>query len=87
MSQAPLEIAYSDEAVRTLRRLNKRELIRLKIRELADNPESLRGNVTRLQGRPESRLRVQEWRVIFRIEGDTLRIDKVLPRGQVYEVK
>jgi mRNA interferase RelE/StbE len=86
MSQGPREIRYSDEALRTLRRLNKRDLVRRKIRELADNPDSLRANVKRLQGRSDSRLRVQDWRVIFRVEGNVLWIDKVLPRGSAYEV-
>ena len=87
MSQGPREIRYSDEALRALRRLNKRDLVRRKIRELADNPDSLRANVKRLQGRSDSRLRVQDWRVIFRVEGNVLWIDKVLPRGSAYEVK
>ena len=86
MSQTPLEIRYSDEALRTLRRLNKRALIRRKIEELASESGLLRPNVKRLQGRPESRLRVQDWRVIFRIEGSILWIDKILPRGLAYEV-
>lgn len=87
MSQDPLEIRYSDEALLTLRRLNKRDLIRRKIRDLAESPASMHSNVTRLQGRPESRLRVQDWRVIFRVQEGTLWIDKVLPRGVAYEVK
>ena len=87
MSHGRLGIRYSDEALRTLRRLNKRDLIRRKIEELAENPESLRANVKRLHGRPESRLRIQDWRVILRIEGDVLWIDKVLPRSSAYEVK
>ena len=87
MSHQWLEIRYSDEALRALRRLNKRDLIRRKIEELAANPGSLRPNVKRLQGRPESRLRVQDWRVIFRIERDILWIEEVLPRGSAYEVK
>ena len=87
MSHQRLEIRYSDEALRALRRLNKRDLIRRKIEELAENPESLRANVKRLQGRPESRLRVQDWRVILRIEGSILWVDKVLPRSSAYEVK
>jgi mRNA interferase RelE/StbE len=86
MSQSALEIRYADEVLRTLRRLNKRDLIRRKIEELAANPDSLRSNITRLQGRPESRLRIQDWRVIFRIEGKILWIDKVMPRGSAYEV-
>ena len=86
MSQAVLQIRYSEEVLRTLRRLNKRDLIRRKIEELAADPGSLRSNIKRLQDRPESRLRVQDWRVIFRVEGDILWIDKVLPRGSAYEV-
>ena len=86
MSQTILEIRYADEVLRTLRRLNKRDLVRRKIEELAADPESLRSNVTRLQGRPENRLRAQDWRVIYRIEGSILWIDKVLPRGSAYEV-
>jgi len=81
-----LEIRYSEEVLRTLRRLNKRDLIRRKIEELADDPGSLRSNITRLQDRPESRLRVQDWRVNFRIERNILWIDKVLPRRSAYEV-
>ena len=86
MSHTRLEIRYSEEVLRTLRRLNKRDLIRRKIEELADDHEKLRSNITRLQGRPESRLRVQDWRVIFRIERNILWIDKILPRGSAYEV-
>lgn len=87
MSQTALEIRYSDEALRTLRRSNKRDLIRRKIEDLAADRDSLRANVKRLQGRPESRLRVQDWRVIFRIEGTILWIDKILPRRSAYEVE
>lgn len=87
MSQRALEIRYSVESLRTLRRLNKRDLIRRKIEEFAADPESLQANVKRLEGRPESRLRIQDWRVIFRIEGSILWIDKVLPRASAYEVK
>lgn len=86
MSQVALEIRYSAEVLRTLRRLNKRNLIRQKIEELASGPESQHANVVRLHGRSDFRLRVQDWRVIFRIEGQILWIDKILPRGSVYEV-
>ena len=86
MSQEALQIRYSEEALRSLRRLNKRDLIRQKIEEFAADPDSLRSNIKRLQGRPESRLRVQDWRVIFRVEGEILWIDKILPRGSAYEV-
>jgi mRNA interferase RelE/StbE len=71
-------------ALRALRRSDKRELIARKIEQLAANPHSMAANVKKLQGRPESRLRVQGWRVIFRIEGGVLQIDEIGPRGSVY---
>jgi mRNA interferase RelE/StbE len=43
--------------------------------------------VSRLQGRPEYRLRVQDWRVIYRLVDDriVLLVIKIGARGQVYE--
>lgn len=84
-----MEIIYSRSALRALLRSDKRELIRQKIAELAADPEALgpnviRPNVIRLQGRPEFRLRVQNWRIIFRIEDRMLLIDDIGPRGSVY---
>ena len=81
-----MEIRFSKSAAKALVRSNKRVLIRQKIGELADDPLSLSANVKRLQGRPEYRLRVQDWRVIFRIEDDVLWIDDIAPRGSAYEV-
>lgn len=72
--------------MRALLRSNKRTLIRQKIDELANDSASLEANVKRLQGRPEYRLRVQDWRVIFRIDQDILWIDDIAPRGSAYEV-
>nr|WP_298401359.1 type II toxin-antitoxin system RelE/ParE family toxin [Sphingobium sp.] len=72
--------------MKALLRSNKRTLIRQKIDELAHDPLSLDANVKRLQGRPESRLRVQDWRVIFRFEQNILWIDDIAPRGSAYEV-
>jgi mRNA interferase RelE/StbE len=71
-------------ALRSLRRSDKRELIARKIEQLAADPQSIAPNVKKLQGRPESRLRVQDWRVIFRIEGGVLHIDEIGARGSVY---
>lgn len=72
--------------MKALLRATKRLLIRQKIDELANDPESLAADVKRLQGRPEYRLRVQDWRVIFRVEEDILWIDDIAPRGSAYEV-
>lgn len=81
-----MEIHFSKTALRALLRSNKRMLIRQKIDELAADPLSLSANVKRLHGRSEYRLRVQDWRIIFRIEDSILWIDDVAPRGSVYEV-
>jgi mRNA interferase RelE/StbE len=79
-----VEIRFSGSALRALLRSNKRTLIREKIDELAEDPLTLAANVKKLQGRSEYRLRVQDWRVIFRIEDDVLWIDDIGPRGSVY---
>ena len=81
-----MEIRFSKSAARALLRSNKRLLIRQKIEELARDPLSQSTNIKKLQGRPEYRLRVQDWRVIFRIEGLVLWIDDIGPRGSAYEV-
>ncbi len=79
-----MEICYSLSAQRALRRSDKRVVIRQKIEQLAIDPASLAANVKKLQGRGESRLRVQDWRVIFRIEGDMLHVEDIGPRGSIY---
>ena len=82
-----MEVRYSKSALAALRRSDKRKLIREKIDALAEDPSSMNVNVTKLRGRCEYRLRVQNWRVVFRIEDDILIVDDIAPRGAVYEVK
>lgn len=82
-----MQVRFSRSAIRALLKSNKRILIRQKLEELAAEPLSQSANVRRLQGRPEYRLRVQDWRIIFRIEDDIVWIDDIAPRGSVYEVK
>lgn len=79
-----MDIRFSKTALKALLRFNKAALIRTKIEELASDPASQSANVKRLQGRAEYRLRVQDWRVIFRVEDDMLWIDDIGPRGSVY---
>ena len=82
-----MDIRFSKTAARALLRSNKRTLIRQKIDELAADPLAQSANIKRLAGRPEYRLRIQDWRVLFRIEDDVLWIDDIAPRSSVYEVK
>lgn len=80
-----MEIRYSKSASATLLRSNKSKLIRDKISAFGAKPDLFHPNVTRLKGQPGYRLRVQDWRVIFVIEGDTLIIRDIGPRGSIYE--
>lgn len=80
-----MQIVISKAAARSLKRSSKRKLIAGKIIELAANPQVLSANVVRLKGRDGFRLRVQDWRIVFRIERDFLHIDEIEPRGSVYE--
>jgi mRNA interferase RelE/StbE len=80
-----MRIAISKAASRSLERSNKRKLIAGKIRALATDAPGKSANVVRLKGRDGYRLRVQDWRVIFRVEDDVLFIDEIEPRGSVYE--
>jgi mRNA interferase RelE/StbE len=81
-----MDVRFSKTAMKSLLRSDKRTLIRSKIDELANEPLSQSANVKKLQGRPEYRLRIQNWRVIFRIENDILWIDDIAPRSSAYEV-
>jgi mRNA interferase RelE/StbE len=81
-------IAYSREAVRSLRRLpiNMAERIRAKLRQYAEAPESLAGNVKALKGeRGRLRLRVGRLRVIFIEDSESINIIRIAPRGRVYD--
>jgi mRNA-degrading endonuclease RelE of RelBE toxin-antitoxin system len=79
-----VKIRFSKSAARALLRSDKRKLIRRKIDDLAADPDAQAANVKKLHDRPESRLRVQDWRVIFRVDGEVLWIDEIAPRGSVY---
>ncbi|MBX3595352.1 type II toxin-antitoxin system RelE/ParE family toxin [Sphingomonas sp.] len=80
-----MDIRLSKTAARTLAKSDKRDLIRDKLRQLAAEPLALSANVKKLQDRSDYRLRVQNWRVIFRLEGDVLWVDEIMPRGSGYE--
>lgn len=81
------DIAYSKDALRTLSRVprNLRDRIRAKIRQYAEEPESMANNVRKLQGMPYIRLRVGDWRIIMDDQGNVLQIVRIAPRGSAYE--
>lgn len=83
------EIVYTKQALRTIRRLpnNLKERIRQKLLLIAEEPYAQHNNVTKLQNRSGYRLRVGDWRVIYEIEDERLKIIvmRVASRGSVYE--
>lgn len=81
-------ITFSRDALKTLRRIppNTAATIRSKIGGYAENPASLANNVKPLRGFPNRyRLRVGDWRVIFREDGTVIAILRIAPRGSAYE--
>ncbi|MDV2983186.1 UNVERIFIED_CONTAM: type II toxin-antitoxin system RelE/ParE family toxin [Methylobacteriaceae bacterium AG10] len=80
-------LVFTRVAARSLSRMprNTEELIRGKLRQLADDPSALANNVKALKGGEERyRLRVGDWRVLFTIEADRIIVHTVGPRGSIY---
>ena len=64
---------------------NTEELIRGKLRQLADDPSALTNNVKSLKGGDDRySLRVGDWRVFFTIEADRIIVHEIGPRGSIY---
>lgn len=81
-------IEYNAPAVRTLRRMDRTtsRRIRGKIAQLAEDPQSLRNNVSPLKGSEGlMRLRVGDWRVIYSETLVVLLVVRIAPRGSAYE--
>ena len=82
------QIEYSKQSIRTLRRMptNMALLIRSKIEAVAQDPFGSQG-VKKLVGRDGYRLRVGDWRVLYFLDGQRLRVlvTEVGPRGGIYQ--
>jgi mRNA interferase RelE/StbE len=82
-------IGYSKEATKSLLRMprNTAKLIRQKLEMIAADPYADHPNARKLQGREGYRLRVGDWRVIYKIQSQQLIIMvlKVASRGEVYK--
>jgi len=82
------EIAYSTTALKSLRRLpaNWRMRIKDKVSAVAGAPYGQHPQVKRLAGRADFRLRVGDWRVLYRLDAATrtLLVLDVLKREEAY---
>jgi DNA-binding XRE family transcriptional regulator/mRNA-degrading endonuclease RelE of RelBE toxin-antitoxin system len=82
-----MEMGYSKAAARALVHMptNTARRIRAKIEQYARDPAGVANNVKRLRGGNEMRLRVGDWRGIFRQDGVVLAIIRIAPRGEAYD--
>ncbi|HLO18744.1 MAG TPA: type II toxin-antitoxin system RelE/ParE family toxin [Anaerolineales bacterium] len=82
---------YSKEATKSLQRIprNTAQLIREKLETIAADPYAYADhpNAKKLQGREGYRLRVGDWRILYKIENEQLMIIvlKVASGGEVYK--
>jgi mRNA interferase RelE/StbE len=65
-----------------LSRLNEPDYSRV-LGDLADDPPS--GDTKKMSSRDDYRLRIGGYRAFFRMEGETIIVSKIAPRGQVYK--
>ncbi len=84
------KIEYKTPVIRVLARMSRKvaKLIEGKIEQLANNPYAPNNNVTALKGMNNYyRLRVGDWRVVYRMDGQILTIVvlKIAPRGGAYQ--
>jgi mRNA interferase RelE/StbE len=80
-------IEFSREALKALSRMDRATARRIiaKIDQLATAPEELANNIKQLVGGEGlMRLRVGDWRVVYR-DGQVLAIIRIASRGSVYE--
>jgi mRNA interferase RelE/StbE len=87
VSEAPWSLRFATSAKRDLRRLDPpiRARVVAALEKLATDPQA--GQLRKLTGRPESKLRVGEWRVLVMLDeqGKTVYVTRVLPRGRAYD--
>ena len=83
------QIRYTAAALKALARMprNVVDRIRAKITELAADPATAR-NVKKLRGRDGYRLRVVDWRIVYKLDQETgvlvVIVIDIGPRGGIY---
>ena len=86
MSPQPWSVEFEKRADRDLGQLDPqvKQRVLTAIGRLVSDPQS--ADLRKLKGRPESRLRVGDWRVILEldVEERMIIIERVLPRGSAH---
>lgn len=88
MSDPHWRVEFAPHARKDLLRLDRQ--VQRRVIEALDRlaaGERLSGDVRRLAGSTEYRLRVGDWRIRFELDGDMLLITvvRILPRGRAYD--
>jgi mRNA interferase RelE/StbE len=85
LNASPWRVELTRTALRDLRRLDVpvRQRISTALAALAEDPAAST-SLRKLSGRPETRLRVGDWRVLLTLETEARLIIRVLPRGRAY---
>jgi mRNA interferase RelE/StbE len=77
---------YTGRAEKDIARLDRpmRRRVLASLGKLSDDPDA--GQLRKLTGRSESRLRVGEWRVLLELDQrtHTIIVKRILPRGRAY---
>ena len=88
LSEVMRRVTYGLDALKALDRIpaNTARLIRAKVAQYAADPRSLANNVKALKGDGQFlRMRVGDWRVVFRATELTVDVVDVGPRGSIYD--
>jgi mRNA interferase RelE/StbE len=87
LNASPWRVELTRTALRDLRRLDVpvRQRISTALAALAEDPAAST-SLRKLSGRPETRLRVGDWRVLLTLETEArlIIVLRVLPRGRAY---
>ncbi len=81
-----MRVVYKAAAIKALAgtQPKRRANIMARIAKYAADPRDASHDVRPLKGRDDYRLRIGDWRVIFMIEGDTMIVTSIAPRGSTY---
>lgn len=81
------QLLYSKQAHRALMKMpaNDAERIEGKLKQLAEKPEELSGNIKRLANSRAYRLKVGNYRVLYDDDGTVLSINEIGARGGIYK--
>jgi mRNA interferase RelE/StbE len=81
-----MDVEYRKAAIKSLRKIPKREAERLmKEIDAIAMGESKALDITKLKGREGYRLRMGRWRAIYRTAHNRLTVLRVGPRGDIYK--